>query len=74
MRWKNMMIWKKQSKIWRLKQFIIDFSLFIKQCHRIVWSVKKNKKKTENKNLKVVTTKMCSVWQYKIKIYQRAES
>ena len=33
---------KKKSKIDRLNQFIKDFSLFIKQCYRIiVWSVEK---------------------------------
>ena len=41
---KNMMKWKKKSKIWRLKQFIEDLSLFTKQCYHIVWSVEKIQK------------------------------
>ena len=36
---KNMTKWKKKWKIQRLKQFIEDFSLFIKQCYCVVWSV-----------------------------------
>ena len=42
------MIWKKKSKIQRLNQFIEDFSLFIKQCYHIVWSVEKILSKTKN--------------------------
>ena len=55
-----------EKEIKNLK-IIEDFSLFIKRCYRIVWSVEKN---TESKNQKVVKTKtwknnafikMCSV-------------
>ena len=35
-------------------KFIEDFSLFIKQCYHIAWSVEKN---TEGKNPKVARTK-----------------
>ena len=34
---KNMMIWKKQSKIQRRQQLIKDFNFFIKQFYYIVW-------------------------------------
>ena len=40
-------MWKKKSKILqlnRLKQFMEYFSLFMKQCYRIVWSVEKIQK------------------------------
>ena len=49
-----MMIWKTKYKVWSLKQLIEDFSLFIKQCYRFVWSLQKN---TGSKNPKVVNTK-----------------
>ena len=42
---KNMMIWKKQSKIQRRQQLIKDFNFFIKQFYYIVWHA-------ENKNSK----------------------
>ena len=48
-----MMIWKKKSNTWKLKQFIENFSLFIKQCYRNVWSVNKRESKTP----KIVKTK-----------------
>ena len=38
----------------RSRQFIEDFSIFIKQCYHIVESVDKN---TESKNPNIVTTK-----------------
>ena len=41
---KNTMKWKKKPEIERLKKFIKDFSLFIKQCYRIAWSVEKIQK------------------------------
>ena len=41
---KNRTKWKKKSKIYRLKQFIKDFGLFVKQCYHIVWGVEKIKK------------------------------
>ena len=46
--------YKSRNKKLGLKQFIKDFSLFIKQCYCIFWSVEKN---TESKNPKVITTK-----------------
>ena len=43
--WKNIMKWKKKSKIEGLNQFIEDLSLFIKQFYRVtVWSVEKTQK------------------------------
>ena len=38
----------------RSRQFIKDFSIFIKQCYHIVGSVDKN---TESKNPNIATTK-----------------
>ena len=38
----DVMIWKKKSKILRFKQFIEDFSVFIKQCCCIVSTVEGN--------------------------------
>ena len=40
-----------KDKIERLKQFIKDFSPFIKQCSQIVWSVEKIQK-VKNQKLK----------------------
>ena len=40
----NMTIWKKKQKNSRLKKFIKDFSLFIKECCYIVWSAEKLQK------------------------------
>ena len=45
---------KEIKNLKRLKQFIEDFSLFIKQYYHIVWSVEKN---IESESLKVVNTK-----------------
>ena len=36
---------KKEKEIKKLKQFIEDFSLFIRQCYRTVWSVEKKYRK-----------------------------
>ena len=42
--------WKKILKIYRvnpeldMRNFIKEISLFIKQCHRIVWNIEKIKK------------------------------
>ena len=36
-----MTIWEKKSKIYRVNQFSEDFSLFIKQCYRLVWNAEK---------------------------------
>ena len=44
----------KKKKNSRLRQFIKDFSLFIKQFYQIVWSVEKN---MESKKQKFVKTK-----------------
>ena len=61
-------MWKKESKIWRLKQFIENLSLFIKECYRIAWNVEKiqkvkskcsKEKKLPKNNASI---KMCSVW------------
>ena len=41
---KNVTKWKKKLITDRFNQFIEDFSLFIKQCYRIVWSVEKMEK------------------------------
>ena len=38
---KAIMIWKKKPTSYRIKQFIENFSLFIKQCYHTVWSVEK---------------------------------
>ena len=38
----DVMIWKEKSKILRFKQFIEDFSVFIKQCCCIVSTVEGN--------------------------------
>ena len=35
------MLWKKKLKIQKLKKFIEDVSLFIKECYHIVWSVER---------------------------------
>ena len=35
------MIWKKKPTSCRIKQFIENFSLFIKQCYHTVWSEEK---------------------------------
>ena len=73
----NMLLWKKKSEIKRLKQFIKDFNLFIKQCYVTVWS-KEGKKSTESKKRKVKKIKNrramlssnCTVFHSKeIKIY-----
>ena len=58
-----MTIWKKNSK-W-LKQFIRDFSLFIKECYRIVWSVEKIEKvktqKSNNvRNIRIMLSSKCA--------------
>ena len=58
-----MTIWKKNSK-W-LKQFIRDFSLFIKECYRIVWSVEKIQKvktqKSNNvRNIRIMLSSKCA--------------
>ena len=61
-------MWKKESKIWRLKQFIENLSLFIKECYRIAWNVEKiqkvkSKRSKEKKLAKNnASIKMCSVW------------
>ena len=48
-----MTIWKNKSKTERLKYFVEDFIIFIKQCYHIVWSIEK----IQSKNPKVVKTK-----------------
>ena len=52
-----MMIWKKKSKIWRLKQSIKDFGLFIKLLSYCL----KCRKNADSKNLKVATTKKTKI-------------
>ena len=61
-------MWKKESKIWRLKQFIENLSLFIKEYYRIAWNVEKiqkvKSKRSKEKKLPKnnASIKMCSVW------------
>ena len=60
-----MSIWNKKSKIEWLKQFIEDFSLFIKQFYRFVLSVKntesKNPKAVKNENGTIMLLSKCTV-------------
>ena len=66
-------VWKKKTKIYRLNQFIEDFSLSIKHCYNIVWSVKKVQKE-KPKSCKVkkrknnVFTKICRTYSKQSKI------
>ena len=57
----------KEETIWRLNQLIEDFSLFIKQCYRIFWSIKKLPKVKiksckDKKRKNNAFIKMCNVW------------
>ena len=56
---KNMTKWKKKWKIQRLKQFIEDFSLFIKQCYCVVWSVENLQKVKTQTMCRLKMEKQC---------------
>ena len=54
---KNMTTWKKKATFNDLVSLSMILVYFVKQCCRIVWSVKKNNIKTESKNPKFVKKK-----------------
>ena len=56
-----MMIWKKESNIQRLQQFIKRLILFTKQCYLIVGSVEKIRKNTEEQKTKITLLSNCAV-------------
>ena len=64
-----MTIWNKKLKIWRLKQFIEDFSLFIKKHYH---TESKNPKFVKTKNGRIMLLLKYAVYgSEKIEIYQR---
>ena len=68
---------KEEIKSLKTSMFIKDFSLFIKQCYRIVWNIEKIRKNLSCKGVIIRLLSNYAVWNQtirkKIKIYQWAK-